>query len=306
MSCLSPIYRNSYVDKTGELKYYKPITMEYIPLPCGKCWNCLKKRRQEWVFRLCQEFKHCLTGYFVTLTYDDAHLPLTPDGIPFLEKEVIKKFFHNFRNHLGYKIKYFGVGEYGDMFGRPHYHFILFNYMGDNIMLYDEIAKHWKNGNCDIRYLSERLCNYCAKYMIKDVDYDFQDSYAIAPPFFLFSKGLGKQFLDDPCTIAYLVNRTRTLLSDGRVSIRIPRYYLEKMYQFYNMYSPVDDISLKKIYQSRNSRHAKKQYERQVERYARDGLDYDAERIKSSEAERSYKARLDKERRASKHLNLIK
>lgn len=305
MSCLTPVYRNSYVGKDGKVHYYKPVTKEYIALPCGKCWNCLKRRRSEWVFRLCQEFKHCYTGFFVTLTYDDEHLPLTPDGVPFLEKEVIKKFWHNFRNHLGYKIKYFGVGEYGDMFGRPHYHFILFNYAGDNISLYDEMAKHWKNGNIDIRYLSERLCNYCSKYMIKDVDEDFQDSYLIAPPFFLYSKGLGKQFLDDPCTIAYLVNRTRTLISDGYRSIRIPRYYLEKMFELYNMYSPDDYLTLKTIYQQKNSRHAKKVEQTDIETYARKGMDNRAERIKSADSERSYKKRLDKEQRVSKHLKTL-
>lgn len=106
-------------------------------VPCGKCSHCIKLRCAQWTFRLKQERKASSTCYFVTLTYDDDHLPLSKQGYPTLVKRDLQLYIKRLRErHNEYrksynlspvKLTYYAVGEYGTQFGRPHYHLILFN-----------------------------------------------------------------------------------------------------------------------------------------------------------------------------------
>lgn len=99
-----------------------------IPVPCGKCPACLESRRREWVKRLQLESLCHSFSSFVTLTYDDKHLP--SDGLA--SKRDIQLFLKRFR-HAGRDygfvmppFKYFIVSEYGNLHHRPHYHGLLF------------------------------------------------------------------------------------------------------------------------------------------------------------------------------------
>jgi len=71
MACDSPI----------SIKYNPPISdgkggfIYYFPADCGKCFNCLKKRKQQWSFRLTEQMRESFSAYFVTLTYNDDNLP---------------------------------------------------------------------------------------------------------------------------------------------------------------------------------------------------------------------------------------
>ena len=47
-------------------------------VPCGKCLACRIARRQEWSMRCLHELSSFDDAVFVTLTYDDDHLP--PNG----------------------------------------------------------------------------------------------------------------------------------------------------------------------------------------------------------------------------------
>lgn len=61
-SCFSPVK----VIKDGKLSYY----------PCGRCEACLTKRSNALISRLSNEFQdHCFAA-FITLTYDNQHIPL--------------------------------------------------------------------------------------------------------------------------------------------------------------------------------------------------------------------------------------
>lgn len=99
----------------------KPIFLKEkgLEVPCGKCINCRVSRSREWTIRLMNELQYYKTSLFVTLTYDDEHLP-SDNGLHISD---LQKYFKRLRRDLDYsnrKIKYFACGEYGDQFGRPH------------------------------------------------------------------------------------------------------------------------------------------------------------------------------------------
>ena len=117
----------------GHHKYREMLNIHGLPfiqVPCGCCLECRIQHSREWSDRCVLEAKKYKDNYFVTLTYDDEHLPaknsLCPDDLVNFMKRLRKKF----PNH---KIRFFACGEYGTGGNnplvpmRPHYHIILFN-----------------------------------------------------------------------------------------------------------------------------------------------------------------------------------
>ena len=96
-------------------KLYGPDNV--VLLPCGKCPSCKMARRREWAVRCACEAKYHLNNCFVTLTYDDAHLPKKAS------KQDFQKFIKSLRND-GHECRYFGCGEFGRS-GRFHLHIVL-------------------------------------------------------------------------------------------------------------------------------------------------------------------------------------
>lgn len=93
-------------------------------LPCGKCIGCRLNRAREWAIRCMHEAKLYDENSFITLTYDNDHLP--PD------RSLNHKHFQDFMKRLrkkfsGRTVRYYMCGEYGENLGRPHYHAVLFN-----------------------------------------------------------------------------------------------------------------------------------------------------------------------------------
>ena len=61
-----------------------------IRVPCGRCAGCLVDKRREWHFRIMAELKTAWSAYFVTLTYDNAHLPVFIEDQYFRAGELFK------------------------------------------------------------------------------------------------------------------------------------------------------------------------------------------------------------------------
>ena len=154
MKCLSPI-SVKMPDDTRML------------VPCGKCIICAENKQREWALRNFFELKDSVSALFVTLTYDDEHLPKNSEGLPILCKKDIQDFFKRFR-HI-YQVRYFGCGEYGLTTARPHYHLILyFDFpITSKSRMYDDILNTWQNGKIMIADVNDNRVFYCAKYCIK-------------------------------------------------------------------------------------------------------------------------------------------
>lgn len=129
--CISPI---TIFNRSTNIGNYSPTVMQ---VACGKCLDCLDKKVLDYQVRCEFEFFDCLQkggyGYFDTLTYSPKFLPHIED-IPTFSKSDISKFFKrlriNLERSLGFsvaqKLKYFVTCEFGDTYGRSHYHIIFF------------------------------------------------------------------------------------------------------------------------------------------------------------------------------------
>lgn len=173
--------------------------------------------------------------YFVTLTYDDAHLP---DNWSLVYRHV-QLFFKRLRKATG-PFRYFVCGEYGDQGNRPHYHVCFFGLKLPDVKplrLLDDrrpdirkfrsetLAKAWGLGFVDIGTVTPASARYAAAYCVKKVTGDLAAAYYAGrePEFARMSTspGLGAgwfhrhgddYFRDDFCVV------------DGK-RYRVPKYY---------------------------------------------------------------------------------
>lgn len=152
-----------------------------IQLPCGQCVGCRLERSRQWALRMVHESKQHDHNAFLTLTYDEEHLP--EDGG--LNKKHFQDFMKRYRKHLyeheGKRIKFFHCGEYGDKNLRPHYHAAIFghdfndkSYITNSLdrPVYESptLNRLWGNGNCIIGTLTFESAAYIARYIMKKVN----------------------------------------------------------------------------------------------------------------------------------------
>lgn len=165
MSCFHPLtaWKSRDPDdigKTGKVKLVFKRELGYpnteVQIACGQCIGCRLDKARAWAIRCVHESSLYRSNIFVTLTYDNDHLPLYNS----LSKRDLQLFFKRLRKHFpDVKIRYFACGEYGEQFQRPHYHAIIFNLdfadkilftrSGDN-KLYTSatLAAIWGLGHC--------------------------------------------------------------------------------------------------------------------------------------------------------------
>lgn len=132
--------------------YRDRSVMEFVEIPCGKCTGCRLEYSRQWANRCMLELEYHKSAYFVTLTYNNEHVPISyyadPEtGEAFPSMTLRKRDFQLFMKRLrkrcedgqrdvicsdspiggcGSGIRFFAAGEYGSQTYRPHYHAILF------------------------------------------------------------------------------------------------------------------------------------------------------------------------------------
>lgn len=238
MHCIRPIH------------FYDTSKRMHRTVPCGRCMPCRINKTQSWVLRLELEKSNCEKSAFVTLTYDDDHLPKDCS----LHKRDVQLFFKRLRK-AALQFRYYCVGEYGETelkyydpnyedliqlgkikpHGRPHFHVLFFgvNFRDDDDFEvlkkswfmcsneYWEIHRQKLVGNLDggsIRY----VCDYMQKkqYGLNSL-LEYLDC---TPPFSVCSQKLGlEQFEKDLDTY----KKNGFIVYNGH-KCPIPRYFREK------------------------------------------------------------------------------
>ena len=215
----------------------------FLTVSCGKCVNCRLQRSYEWSLRIMHENKlYDVDGSFITLTYDDEHVPADYG----LHYEDFQLFMHRLRKRMPGAGRFFMSGEYGDEFGRPHFHAILFNCQfpdlvflktvdGNDYYTSKVLSGLWMNkGFATIGKVTLTSAGYVARYAMKKISgpmagdvYQFADAdgevFDRAPPFCHMSLKPGivyewfQRYHSDVFPADHLVY-------DGR-KFPVPRYY---------------------------------------------------------------------------------
>lgn len=266
MSCYHPlvgIFHGEYND-SGKKKYQIQggIPLEEVSLiwpgsvviPCGHCIGCRLDYSRSWADRMMLELETAGKGLFVTLTYDNDHLPISlsdDDGIPLagtLCKDDVQRWMKRLRKAFSHlRIRFYLAGEYGDRTFRPHYHCILFgiglsdisdlrehgvNEFGQRYYISDSFARIWNMGFILLSDVSWKTCAYVARYVTKKIgSYVLTRDYLNQlPEFALMSRkpGLGRDYLDlHPDCLDY--QSISLLTAEGGLKISVPKYFLNQL-----------------------------------------------------------------------------
>lgn len=190
----------------------KPFRAGVAEFGCGQCMPCRLNMRRVWTARLLLEQQQHESSSFVTLTYSDEHLPTNGS----LDKFAMANFVKRLRFRLSpNKVRYFGVGEYGDITFRPHYHLALFG--TDDA---DSIRASWKFGHVHVgtltRQSAQYICGYVTKRMTSVRDERLQGRY---PEFARMSlkPGIGGDAIDPIGSFSTSEVGSRVLLRDSDV-----------------------------------------------------------------------------------------
>jgi len=220
--------------------------LSYLQLPCGTCIGCREQRAQHWALR-CKleslEHKHtCVT----TLTYDDAHLP------PTLQRRDLQLWLKRLRKLSKNQVKFYACGEYGEQYGRPHYHVILFGLKYDTSYINDSWVQHAKWCLCNPRQrqfctnteaigltytdnVSTEAINYVVNYTNKKKEWRFAERherldtttgelYYWEPPFQIMSRG-GRLGHGIGNAARKYSNSWADFAVNNGVKMSVPRYY---------------------------------------------------------------------------------
>jgi len=253
MPCFKPLtgYRSKDRNPSGKrsIVFNPNAGLKDLPLsiPCGQCGACRLERSRKWAVRCIHEASLHKDNSFITLTYDEEHLPKDHS----LHKEDFQKFMKRLRKHFrGRKVGVFYCGEYGDQKKRPHFHACLFNcdfsdkeIVGENHRqekYYESqcLNRLWKKGKTIIGDVTFNSAAYVARYITKKItgkqahlhyeltDYTTGEVFELTPEFAHCSRnpGIGINWYNKHKADLYPDD---FVLVNGK-KVRIPRFYDEK------------------------------------------------------------------------------
>lgn len=245
MSCFNPL--KAWRSPSGGV-VFRPVYSDRpsagaLTLPCGQCSGCRLARSSMWATRCVHEAQMHKQNCFVTLTYDNDHLPFPPT----LSVRPMQLFMKRLRKKFGAGIRFYACGEYGEKFGRPHYHLCLFGFdfsdkkifkERDGVRLYVSamLQELWPYGYSTVGDVTFESAAYVARYILKKINGDLATShyervdmrtgeiYMAKPEFTVMSRKPGiaagwfAKFATDVYPHDYVVIR-------GGKKVRPPRFY---------------------------------------------------------------------------------
>jgi len=182
---------------------------------------------------------------FITLTYNEKHLPKN-EG---LNHEHFQKFLKRYRFKIApRKITYYMCGEYGENFGRPHYHALIFGHRFKDL---ENLGKPsyfrsptletlWPYGYSMIGNVTFQSAAYVARYIMKKITGDqAKDHYEkchqatgeivqVKPEYNRMSTrpAIGKRWFEQ--FSSDYENESRQAHVNGKAH-QMPKYYLKKL-----------------------------------------------------------------------------
>lgn len=155
-----------------------------VTVPCGQCVGCRLERSRQWAIRCVHEASLYEDNCFLTLTYNDDHLPKDRS----LDVRAFQLFMKRLRKEHGDGIRFFHCGEYGPRYGRPHYHACIFNFdfadkklwkITNEVPLYisENLCRLWPYGYSTVGAVTFQSAAYVARYIMKKITGDAAASH---------------------------------------------------------------------------------------------------------------------------------
>lgn len=254
---LGPRWTEKHVQDLGSNTYN-----HIIDIPCGKCELCRVDRRYTRAIQIMLEAEmHPESTYFFTLTYDEKH-----HTDPELNHDDWAQFMKNFRQTfcqakyclLKYrgtkrqgkessltfkKIKQVMTGEYGDQFGRKHFHGIVFNHCffdlvstgtysekGHEIFTSPSLEKVWGKGIVQVSKVTFDLALYVSAYVTDPMDSDTDENlHRKKKQYGRFGAGIGLDWLKLYWKDVLVKGKISTFEGDQP----IPRMFLKKIEEWH-------------------------------------------------------------------------
>lgn len=308
---VNPIYKDGTVGKREIVWSENAINPNHIAkkieIPCGQCIGCRLAYSREWANRCMLEAKEHKNNWFLTVTYRDEHLPLTPivntetgelTHISTLRPKDIQKFIKDLRryyehhyNHKG--IRFYLCGEYGSLTERAHYHILIYNLPIYDLKLHkkmrtgplynsETLEKIWKKGFIGICEMTWETCAYTARYMMKkhkgERAKEYYENKGIEPEFCRMSRrpGIGKKYFDLNKEEIYKNDEIWLTGGNGKAKkIKPPKYY-DKLYDIEN-HDEMEQIKAEreyKLYENEKTKMTKttlsKEEQRNIEKRAKE------------------------------------
>lgn len=143
---------------------------------CGQCLPCRINKTSAWSLRLLLEQSQSTSASFWTLTLDDDNIGAAYENN---RRRTLRRFWQALRKYESRHgnttmIRYFGCLEFGGQFGRPHWHFLIFNlsacYQTPQIYLrgLPRLMQHitqWPHGHVDIAQFNHSTIHYVVQYL---------------------------------------------------------------------------------------------------------------------------------------------
>lgn len=241
MACFHPIM--GFQGKDGKVRP-KDYSGKPMTIACGQCSGCRLERSRQWAVRIMHEASMHSHNSFITLTYDDKHLPEDKS----VDVTHFQKFMKRLRLDVAPRpIRFYHCGEYGDNegsteLGRPHYHAAIFGWdfpakttwkdrNGFQTYRSEQLERLWPLGISEIGTLTKESAAYIARYIMGKVNGRRQDNYYLdietgvirKPPYTTMSTrpGIGKSWIDAYMPEVYPLDH---VIVDGKEA-RPPRYY---------------------------------------------------------------------------------
>lgn len=195
-----------------------------IPVGCGQCIECRRKKVREWWIRIEWENKtNEIRGKGVTLSFSEESLNKLPTDANEAAARAIRLFSKRWEKRYKKAPRYWLIPELGhENTERLHIHGILW------VREHDKIEEIWQYGNVKVEPMNEDTPTYITKYVLKP---DEKHKGWIGKVF--ASKGIGKGFKDSATAEEYIrqaENAKQYLKTRKGAKIDIPMYYRNKLF----------------------------------------------------------------------------
>lgn len=164
VTCFHPL--RGWRHKDGKIRSDRRGAVSLTPTgyACGQCSGCRLEKSRQWSLRCVHEASLHAKNSFLTLTYDDEHVPTNRS----LDVRHWQLFAKALRHEYG-SFRFYHCGEYGEQTHRLHLHALIFGLdfsddrvlyrttsKGHNLYTSERLDSVWQNGTVPIGAVTQK------------------------------------------------------------------------------------------------------------------------------------------------------